>query len=82
MKREVRFRLQIIFLNFLFFFSFCYLQAYASLCFSLMYETESDEKHLDFIATNQPMVSHCFPMKKVFFSSPAAFSLKATSTSF
>lgn len=30
-------------------------KAYASLCFSLMYETESDEKHLDFIATNQPM---------------------------
>lgn len=30
-------------------------KAYVSLCFSLMYDTESDEKHLDFITTNQQM---------------------------
>ena len=36
---------------------FIYSQAYVTLCFSLMYETEDDEKHLDFVAANQPMVS-------------------------
>jgi len=30
-------------------------RAYISLCFSLIYETDSDEKHLDFVATNQQM---------------------------
>lgn len=30
-------------------------KAYISYCFSLMYDTESEEKHLDFIATSQPM---------------------------
>lgn len=44
----------IIFFFFSFFLSF---QAYISYCFSLMYDTESEEKHLDFIATSQPMVS-------------------------
>lgn len=29
------------------------------LCFSLMYESESDEKHLDFIAANAATVSIC-----------------------
>ena len=38
------------------FFFFISSQGYVSLCFSLMYESESDEKHLDFIAGTPAMV--------------------------
>lgn len=54
-------------------FFFIYAQAYVSLCFSLMYDTESEEKHLDFITTNQQMVSLFFYFISVISLAPEQF---------
>ena len=54
-------------------FFFIYAQAYVSLCFSLMYDTESEEKHLDFITTNQQMVSLFFYFISVISLTPEQF---------
>lgn len=54
------------------FFLIC-AQAYVSLCFSLMYDTESEEKHLDFITTNQQMVSLFFYFISVISLTPEQF---------
>ena len=55
-------------------FFFICAQAYVSLCFSLMYDTESEEKHLDFITTNQQMVSLFFYFISVISLAPEQFS--------